>query len=735
MEQISLYKKIYDLNIISVIKELNQYGFVWTVEDICQTIEEKDAGFGDFLVTLNTYGVYDILVAMCEIVDLFCPADIQNWFYEQLRKCPDSEMILWMANTFYQKRVADLQAFKELQNIYDEIFGEFQIESNIIQNLNFPQFESYIWESYNPDFLRKIARDNSRNVGVWIPMIYENSNIEKYMNKLEENAFPYLIMCAKDIMEMGSEDKVKEALVRMSIADYLSELGILYYSKIECAVNPLIELEPKLVAESDYNEYAQMIQDILEKELGYRLYITNTMTDYLSEMMRISKYFGDYSYKRNVFEMKVFLPLFYQLFGREEEAISLLIDNIKDFSAGLPIRKVYLLVFYRSLLTTKDEKKRQRLIGIFDEIYFDNSGKREFLTIAEHINIFYQKYCIDVLERKKRLLQYPKFPWNYKEYELLTRWFQSKLVSGKFESLLEIILNKSGFQQSKAINDFMSLFYSLTSHRDDTIRIVPYRGANILEDNYSWNDFGEIYNFYTEEERQQICVLAEQMEKTIIHMPAFDCQQYYNSIKQKAESFWNVDEESILCSKLLTAFRGIQSDPYNKREYDENGNALRKREEDSINNLVAFFLKAYYGEENIHREEAQGLSGNENKLGKIDILIYRNGSQFAIQEALKIDSLNKTKLDDHMNRLLKNYDTQGVPVTCLVIYAYTKQEQKFFTKVEEYLKQYLESDLFTYEIVKELKQETVDTANISHHVMTYQRENMLQKMHVFTVLM
>ena len=55
--------------------------------------------------------------------------------------------------------------------------------------------------------------------------------------------------------------------------------------------------------------------------------------------------------------------------------------------------------------------------------------------------------------------------------------------------------------------------------------------------------------------------------------------------------------------------------------------------------------------------------------------------------------------------------------------------------MEEYLKHYLESDLFTYEIVKELKAETVDTANICHHVMTYRREEMLQKMHVFTVLM
>lgn len=735
MEQISLYKKICGLGIVFAIRGLNQYGSFWTTKKICQSIEEKQESFKDFLLTLNTYGMYDMLVAICEIVDLFCSEDIQNWFREQLRQCPDSDMVLQMSNIFYQKRLPEFQLLNKLQKGLNERFGECQNESDIILEVSLPQFESYIWESYDLDFLRKITRNDPRNVGVWFPMIYEKSNIEKYADKLDEYAFPYLVMCAKDIREVGCEDKVGEALVRMRIADYLVELGLLYYPKIEQAVNPLIELDPKQVAESDHNKYAHMIQNILKKELGYSLYITGTLTDSLSEMIRISEYFGDSSYRKNIFEVKVFLPLFYQLLGREEEAVSLLIDTIKFFSKEGVIRKEYLLVFYRSLLITKDEKKRQRLVGIFDEIYFDNSGIREFTAVAKNINIFYHKYCMDILERKKYMLERSIFWEEHKEYNLLTQWFVTKLVSEKFKSLFEIVMNKSGFQKRKAIDDFIKLFYSLTSHRYSNIRIVPYNGAEVLGDDYPWSSFDEILDFYTEEEKLQICVLAEQMEKAMRQMPAYKAQQYYNRIKQKIELFWNVDADSVLCNKLVTAFRGVQSDPYNKWEYDGNGNVLRKRAEDSINNLVAFFLKAYYGEENIHREEPQGLSGNEEKLGEIDILIYQNGSQFAIQEALKLDSLDKTKLDDHMNRMLKNYDTQGVPVTCLVIYAYTSKGHNFFVKVEKYLKQYLESDLFVYKVVKELKQEEVGTANISHYSLTYQREEMLQKMHVFIVLM
>lgn len=166
-----------------------------------------------------------------------------------------------------------------------------------------------------------------------------------------------------------------------------------------------------------------------------------------------------------------------------------------------------------------------------------------------------------------------------------------------------------------------------------------------------------------------------------------------------------------------------------------NGNIVRKRDEDSINNLVAFFLKAYYGEENIHREEPQGLSENGDKCGEIDILIYRNGTQFAIQEAVKIEFLEKIKINNHLNRLINNYDTQGVPVTCLAIYAYAKQRQMFFEKMENYLKNYLNADSLKYEIVSKLQREDTITGNICHHSVTYHREGMIQKLHIFTVLM
>ena len=74
----------------------------------------------------------------------------------------------------------------------------------------------------------------------------------EYMKRLEENVFPYLIMSAKDIREIGDEDRTREALVRMRIADYLVELGIFYYSQVEHAFDALLTKDSKEAAEADY---------------------------------------------------------------------------------------------------------------------------------------------------------------------------------------------------------------------------------------------------------------------------------------------------------------------------------------------------------------------------------------------------------------------------------------------------------------------------------------------------
>ena len=64
MEEISLYEKIVSSEIGFIIMDLNRYGGIWSVEDICQCIEQKNIELKKLLISLNTYGMYDFLLAI-----------------------------------------------------------------------------------------------------------------------------------------------------------------------------------------------------------------------------------------------------------------------------------------------------------------------------------------------------------------------------------------------------------------------------------------------------------------------------------------------------------------------------------------------------------------------------------------------------------------------------------------------------------------------------------------------
>ncbi len=174
----------------------------------------------------------------------------------------------------------------------------------------------------------------------------------------------------------------------------------------------------------------------------------------------------------------------------------------------------------------------------------------------------------------------------------------------------------------------------------------------------------------------------------------------------------------ILCEKILSAIREIQTNSYNIDK------------EDFYNNQIALFLRGYYGEANVHREKPQGSSGSGKGQGETDILVYQNGYQFALIESIRLQSSEENKLNDHMERLLVKYDTQGTNVTFLLIFAITKSENDWFSKIANYLNKYK----FPFEKVSSFERVTCNSKNICHHVVKYKREGNNKGLHVFTAL-
>lgn len=712
----NLHKQISEYPIVYTIAGLDQYSSSWTLKNICNAIEAQDDAFGDLLYSMDQYGALDMLTILCEIVDLFCLETTRTWFYGLLQACSEAKNVIRLKSLYRQER----------EQYQKKLTRNLSLEPSSVQSIdcilttNIVAFENFIWENLGSDYLRKIGRTDSKNIGVWYSGLYAREKKETYLKKLESHVFPRLIAEGMDSMELGNEDVAASAIVKKRIADYLVELALVYYSEIEKTLKPVADADPNTLAKMGYKEFCALLQDSHLKVRQERIYISDLLLGELQSLLRICEYFGISSHRESVTTIRSFFPLFYQMLGKEDDALTFLINQIKSTAPACRVRNRFLLPFYRGLLVTSNESKRQRLISIFDEIYLDQSGIREFQAVAEDITKFYKKHAESFCERKSFLSKYEELFLGGTDHYVFTKWFKEKAVVNKFSELLMSILYKSNWPQHEAITDFITLFYSLTSHRYSEIRIHVSTASGILDPDVSFNDFEEVFGIYSKEDQELICHLAERVEKTIVHMPHESIVRLYCRLKDQAQKFWKNDPETVLCEKLMVAFRGIQSDSYN------NGNA-----EDALNNLVAFFLRAYYGEENVHREEPQGLSGKGQKSGETDILVYQNGTQLALLEGVVLSSLDKNKLDDHVDRLLVKYNTQGVPYTVLVIYAKNAPDCIFFDKVEMYLQSYH----YPYPIMQAVVREKSATATICHHTLSYVREGTVQKMHIFTVRM
>jgi hypothetical protein len=83
----------------------------------------------------------------------------------------------------------------------------------------------------------------------------------------------------------------------------------------------------------------------------------------------------------------------------------------------------------------------------------------------------------------------------------------------------------------------------------------------------------------------------------------------------------------------------------------------------------------------------RGLSPNGKAAGEVDILIKEHGFPITIIEALNLDSLNKTYLDKHIDKIY-NYDTAGNKFNIIVSYVTVSNFADFCDKYYEHIKKH-----------------------------------------------
>ena len=712
MEKNPLYDRVYQEGIIAVISGLKSFGSLWSFPQICSAIDKHSHVLLTFLTEAANYGAIDILTALCVIVDCACGELTKAWFRECLEHCARAKYVIDLAEKYERSR------YELMKLVLSSTRND-----NYLLRISAHNFEQYIWENMPPELLNNTPRYDYANVGIWFPGIHQKKLDEAYLKTLDEKVFP-LLRRLEDELPFSSEDtRNRLAIVRERIHHYLSELNH-HYSRLNNTLIQILKDNPSDLSSQNCYVFTQLINRYVYAEEQEYIYLTPNFVESI-EKLYASILNNNDTDKSLALNIKHLFPLFWAMVGNNSKAYENLVVQMSTIGSWGKVNNAYLLAFYRCLLVTQNEANRNRLIAIFDEIYINKSGSILFLSLGESIVRFFAN-----LSERLKGEEYLGEELICDHY-VINHWLKTGLIEKTLSQSLEIYRacflgqTTSPEKLDRAFIDFQQLFYALTSHLDTLARIEYDRVKSILDPYAPDYSTSEVYGIYTKDEIWKLQGFRERFIGLQGFLPNGGSLWKYVTIKEKAAKYWKKDRESVLCEKLLTALRGLQSN------YFTSG-----KREDALNNDLAFYLKAYYGEESVHREEPQGLSGTLRYQGETDILVYDEGYQFALIEGVRFDlnsndSFIKNELNKHMTKLLQNYNTQGAAQTVLVIYAEGFHGMQLFDKIEQYLKNYP----YPFELQGPLSRLDGPTANICHHCAAYNLEGYSRSLHVFTVLL
>ena len=711
MNHDTLYERI-NRNGIGLINDLKSFGSDYSLEKICSSIEHKaETELLAFLLSLDECGAIDILTEVCIIVEWTHDEDIINWFYKNcLNKCS----LFDLSCTLKDRYLANGKI-------------QFLAVNNDFPAISIYGFECFIWKNLNIELFKSLRRNSSQNIGIWFSGIFSDSLTTEYLSSLEQYAFPVLIQTGTDIKESKIHNKTVSAITIKNICLLLSELSRKLDKQLNTIFDELISVNTNTLANQNSGYFYALINDCCSK-LNLGSFVTPKTVTQIEELLRISEYYGDLSNNTFAEFIKYFLPLLYEINDCNSTAYDKLFDQIQTGNPSLKVHIAYLIALYRCLLVTNDNEKRNQLIAVFDNIFTSKSYIKKILELMNDVASFYKTHAdrLSNVDLNNFPIQMMCKNQSVQKY-VIENWFVSKRVYNTFEKIIQEtknMLDHENTQMDHGTNPivrFINLIYGLTDHRDTDIRIHVNSTARILEPELLSNNLfrnEEVFGIYTSEEQERLCDFIRRLQNIREGLPSDEYIKYYNRIKKNVNQYFKTDKELILCEKILSAIREIQTNSYNIDK------------EDFYNNQIALFLRGYYGETYVQREKPQGSSSSGRGQGETDILVYQNEYQFALIESIRLQSSDEHKLNDHMERLLVKYDTQGTNVNFLLIFAITKSEKDWFSKIANYLKKYK----FPFEKVSSFERVTCNSKNICHHVVKYKREGNNKSLHVFTAL-
>lgn len=108
--------------------------------------------------------------------------------------------------------------------------------------------------------------------------------------------------------------------------------------------------------------------------------------------------------------------------------------------------------------------------------------------------------------------------------------------------------------------------------------------------------------------------------------------------------------------------------------------------ENSVNDYFRDTL-SLMGYSEVKDQTRHGISASGNNAGEVDILINKEGKEIAVFEGLKLDSVNTSYIDKHIDKSIINYNALGT-ATFIVAYVSTQNFKSFWERYIMHLKNY-----------------------------------------------
>lgn len=736
-------KNLDIIHINNNILHLDKYGSKWTDDGVLLSIKYKDEDVCQFVAALDIIGGVDIILFFSIAVSLGFPNDVKHWWEALLeRKCKSVCLSI-------VKRVRDeyISTFKETKYLK---------ESNAwIETI--ADFESFLYKQiHSEEWDEIISGGDKRCIGFFFSGIYQHE--KQYMQNLEQNVIPRLISATRNILcRVSSLNSDVTALIRMRTMDYLNEIFSYYYVNME---NDLLDVDTIF----DIANTSDLVRGLL-KNAPRELYLTSDLCHQVVKLLEIIDILEGFENQTTNDIKYELLPLFLLIDGQSKEGFDELIRylqhaNLQDYN-----RNISLLCLAWCIIQKQNCDDRSRSYSIFKYSVSNNIGVINFIKIARYICEFYQRFCncwrkaLTANENEismskdlsERLMNYKLFHSDHKK--IFNDWIIGQKTGktndntvGRIEHFLyELydIINKRDWEVEylQVFHD-LDLFYHtvmyMTSHINyslsGTSMLVNDIRSFVFNESIDSSVENELFGLYTIEDYFLLKQLHNRLKTAYDNLIPFSYLERCDKVLRKVQQYWNEDEESIICHSILIALQELQRHKKNWL-YNEN----------DLNNLLAYYLRAHLGSQNIHREEQQGESASGNNTGELDFLVYSGAKQIAIMEGLITNRCFKTDLYDHLKKLLRNYNTPGVPYCMLIIYekGYCGDEMNFKTRLIQYLKEFPELSIYKKDnsevIVEDMHEKdrrVIDASRIQHYqIIDDDPKSSNPRINIFTALL